>query len=139
MIGAGEPPTRIVNMNHLGRVLTGPVDPPVKVLFVYNCNPLATAPHQNLRAAGPRARRPHDGRLRPGHDRHGALCRHRAAGDHVPRAVRFREGVRADQPPDGAARRRRGRRSPPERRCVRRTRNAARPGSSPTSLATNWR
>ena len=35
-------------MNHLGRMLTGPVDPPVKVLFVYNCNPLATAPHQNL-------------------------------------------------------------------------------------------
>ena len=28
-------------------MLTGPVDPPVKVLFVYNCNPLATAPHQN--------------------------------------------------------------------------------------------
>ena len=47
-IGASEPPTRIVNMNHLGRVLTGPLDPPVKVLFVYNCNPLATAPHQNL-------------------------------------------------------------------------------------------
>jgi len=29
-------------------MLTEPVDPPVKVLFVYNCNPLATAPHQNL-------------------------------------------------------------------------------------------
>ena len=47
-IGADEPPTRIVNMNHLGRMLTGPVEPPVKVLFVYNCNPLATVPHQNL-------------------------------------------------------------------------------------------
>ena len=47
-IGADEPPTRLVNMNHLGRMLTEPVDPPVKVLFVYNCNPLATAPHQNL-------------------------------------------------------------------------------------------
>jgi anaerobic selenocysteine-containing dehydrogenase len=47
-IGADEPPTRVVNMNHLGRMLTGPADPPVKVLFVYNCNPLATAPHQNL-------------------------------------------------------------------------------------------
>ena len=35
-------------MNHLGRMLTEPVDPPVKVLFVYNCNPLATVPHQNL-------------------------------------------------------------------------------------------
>jgi len=47
-IGADEPPTRLVNMNHLGRMLTEPVDPPVKVLFVYNCNPLATVPHQNL-------------------------------------------------------------------------------------------
>lgn len=47
-IGAEEPPTRAVNMNHLGRMLTGQADPPVKVLFVYNCNPLATAPHQNL-------------------------------------------------------------------------------------------
>lgn len=47
-IGASEPPTRVINMNHLGRVLTGPADPPVKVLFVYNANPLATAPNQNL-------------------------------------------------------------------------------------------
>jgi anaerobic selenocysteine-containing dehydrogenase len=47
-IGADEPASRLVNMNHLGRVLTGDVDPPVKVLFVYNCNPLATAPNQNL-------------------------------------------------------------------------------------------
>ncbi|HOG30390.1 MAG TPA: molybdopterin-dependent oxidoreductase, partial [Vicinamibacterales bacterium] len=47
-IGAEEPPTRVINMAHLGRVLTEPLDPPVKVLFVYNCNPLATAPNQNL-------------------------------------------------------------------------------------------
>jgi anaerobic selenocysteine-containing dehydrogenase len=51
-IGADEPPARVVNMNHLGRMLTGPADPPVKVLFVYNCNPLATAPHQNLVRTG---------------------------------------------------------------------------------------
>lgn len=47
-VGVDEPPTRLVNMNHLGRMLTGSPDPPVKVLFVYNCNPLSTAPHQNL-------------------------------------------------------------------------------------------
>jgi anaerobic selenocysteine-containing dehydrogenase len=47
-IGADEPASRLVNMNHLGRMLTGNVDPPVKVLFVYNCNPLATVPNQNL-------------------------------------------------------------------------------------------
>jgi anaerobic selenocysteine-containing dehydrogenase len=41
-----EPATRLVNMNHLGRVLTDPVDPPVKALFVYNCNPAVTMPDQ---------------------------------------------------------------------------------------------
>jgi len=41
-----EPQTRLVNMNHLGRALTEYNDPPVKMLFVYNCNPLATMPDQ---------------------------------------------------------------------------------------------
>jgi len=35
-----------VNMNHLGRALTEYTDPPVNVLFVYNCNPAATVPDQ---------------------------------------------------------------------------------------------
>ena len=42
-----EPPTRLVNMNHLGRALTEYSDPPVQMLFVYNCNPLATMPDQH--------------------------------------------------------------------------------------------
>jgi anaerobic selenocysteine-containing dehydrogenase len=42
-----EPPTRLVNMNHLGRALLEFRDPPVDMLFVYNCNPLATMPDQN--------------------------------------------------------------------------------------------
>jgi anaerobic selenocysteine-containing dehydrogenase len=42
-----EPPTRLVNMNKLGRALLEYGDPPVKMLFVYNCNPLATMPDQN--------------------------------------------------------------------------------------------
>jgi anaerobic selenocysteine-containing dehydrogenase len=46
-IDTPEPPTRIVNMNRLGRVLTTYDDPPIKMLFVYNCNPLATMPDQN--------------------------------------------------------------------------------------------
>jgi anaerobic selenocysteine-containing dehydrogenase len=33
-------------MNHLGRALTEYSDPPVDVLFVYNCNPAVTAPDQ---------------------------------------------------------------------------------------------
>jgi anaerobic selenocysteine-containing dehydrogenase len=45
-VRADEPQTRLVNMNHLGRALTEYDDPPVKVLFVYNCNPAATVPDQ---------------------------------------------------------------------------------------------
>ena len=44
--GAPEPGTRLVNMNHLGRALTEYDSPPVQMLFVYNCNPLATMPDQ---------------------------------------------------------------------------------------------
>jgi anaerobic selenocysteine-containing dehydrogenase len=46
-IAADEPQTRIINMNQLGRVLLETSDPPVKVLFVYNCNPAATVPDQS--------------------------------------------------------------------------------------------
>ena len=46
-IGAGEPDTRLVNMNHLGRALTEYRDPAVDVLFVYNSNPVATVPDQH--------------------------------------------------------------------------------------------
>jgi len=45
-IDSPEPETRLVNMNHLGRALTEYDDPPVKLLFVYNCNPAATIPDQ---------------------------------------------------------------------------------------------
>ena len=42
-----ERATRVVNMNHLGRALLEFDTPPVQMLFVYNCNPLATMPDQN--------------------------------------------------------------------------------------------
>jgi anaerobic selenocysteine-containing dehydrogenase len=45
-IDTEEPPTRLINMNHLGRALTELADPPVNVLFVYNCNPAVTVPDQ---------------------------------------------------------------------------------------------
>jgi anaerobic selenocysteine-containing dehydrogenase len=45
-IGAPESDARVVNMNHLGRALTEYDDPPVNMLFVYNCNPVATVPDQ---------------------------------------------------------------------------------------------
>jgi anaerobic selenocysteine-containing dehydrogenase len=41
-----EPATRLLNMNRLGEHLLERQDPPVSVLFVYNCNPLATMPNQ---------------------------------------------------------------------------------------------
>jgi anaerobic selenocysteine-containing dehydrogenase len=41
-----EPDTRIVNMNHLGRALLDYKEPPINLLFVYNCNPAATVPDQ---------------------------------------------------------------------------------------------
>jgi anaerobic selenocysteine-containing dehydrogenase len=42
-----EPDTRVVNMNHLGRALLEYDNPPIHMLFVYNCNPLATMPDQS--------------------------------------------------------------------------------------------
>jgi anaerobic selenocysteine-containing dehydrogenase len=39
---------RLVNMSQLGTALTGLDDPPVKALVVYNSNPAAVAPNQNL-------------------------------------------------------------------------------------------
>jgi anaerobic selenocysteine-containing dehydrogenase len=41
-----EPPTRAVNMNKVGRILTEPEGAPVNLLFVYNCNPVAILPDQ---------------------------------------------------------------------------------------------
>lgn len=41
-----EPDTRAINMNQIGRVLTEPPAAPIKLLFVYNCNPAVTLPDQ---------------------------------------------------------------------------------------------
>src|SRR5438874_1386330 len=38
-------PPRSLNMNRLGAILTGEVDPPVYSLFVYNANPVASTPN----------------------------------------------------------------------------------------------
>jgi anaerobic selenocysteine-containing dehydrogenase len=51
-IDAPETNARVVNMNHLGRALTEYQNPPVQMLLVYNCNPLATMPDQNRVLAG---------------------------------------------------------------------------------------
>ena len=50
--GAAAPPTREINMNLVGETLCDGVQPPVKLLFVYNANPLATLPAQRKVLAG---------------------------------------------------------------------------------------
>ena len=45
--GLPEARSRTVNMNRLGRALTDGLEPPVKGLFVYNCNPAVTIPDSN--------------------------------------------------------------------------------------------
>ena len=39
------PEPRMLNMNRLGAILTGEADPPISSLFVYNANPVASAPN----------------------------------------------------------------------------------------------
>jgi anaerobic selenocysteine-containing dehydrogenase len=43
---------RTVNMAHLGRVLLEAQDPPIRAVYVYDCNPVATAPDQARVVAG---------------------------------------------------------------------------------------
>jgi anaerobic selenocysteine-containing dehydrogenase len=47
-----EKPTRLVNMNQLGALLTEIQDPPIMSLYVYHCNPAAIVPDQNKVLAG---------------------------------------------------------------------------------------
>jgi anaerobic selenocysteine-containing dehydrogenase len=45
-------PARVINMVELGSVLEKLADPPVKALFVYNCNPAAVCPDHNAVVKG---------------------------------------------------------------------------------------
>jgi len=47
LLGEMDEETRSLNMTQLGRWLNDPLEPPVKGLFVYNANPVATVPDQN--------------------------------------------------------------------------------------------
>ncbi|HSR69450.1 MAG TPA: molybdopterin-dependent oxidoreductase [Acidobacteriota bacterium] len=48
VFGAVPWTTREINMTPLGRLLNDEdLDPPIKSLYVYNCNPLSTVPNQN--------------------------------------------------------------------------------------------
>ncbi len=50
-VGAPAPATRVLNMSRLGRDLLA-AEPPIKALFVYNANPVASTPEQNQVRAG---------------------------------------------------------------------------------------
>ncbi len=49
-----KPGTRVVNQWQLGRALTGELelDPPIKALCVYNCNPVTQSAEQDKIVAG---------------------------------------------------------------------------------------
>jgi anaerobic selenocysteine-containing dehydrogenase len=49
---ACPPASRTVNMNRLGSILTGEVDPPIYALYVYNANPAASSPNAGKIAEG---------------------------------------------------------------------------------------
>lgn len=47
IFGEYEWNTRQINMTQLGEVLTNGLNPPIKAMFIYNCNPAVTVPDQN--------------------------------------------------------------------------------------------
>lgn len=52
LLGDVRHTTRQLNMTRLGTLLTEPLDPPIKALFVFNCNPVATVPDQTKVVSG---------------------------------------------------------------------------------------
>jgi anaerobic selenocysteine-containing dehydrogenase len=44
--GGPSTPPRALNMSSLGEILDEGIDPPIRALYVYNCNPVATVPDQ---------------------------------------------------------------------------------------------
>ena len=80
-------------------------DPPLRGLLICANNPAVTCPDAADGARRPGARGPVHRRARPVHDRHGALCRYRAAGGDLPgdrgflpRLRRLLHAVRAGAP-----------------------------------------
>ena len=92
VIGPVDWTTRELNMTQLGRQIDPRHEeapaPPVKVLFVYNANPVASTPHQAAIERGLARGRPVHRGARPGDDRHRTLGRYRPAGGDLPRGHR---------------------------------------------------
>ena len=91
-------------MNQLAEALAGELPgPPVRALYVYNCNPAAVAPDQRRVLEGLLPRRPVHRRPRAVRHRHGRLRRHRPARDDAARTRRhprlLRPPLRHAQPP----------------------------------------
>ncbi len=81
-----SPQTRIINMTQLGKALTNGLEPPIRGLFVYNCNPGRDRTGSERDPRRHEAGRSVYGGLRPNHDRLGALRRHPFARHHISRA-----------------------------------------------------
>ena len=125
-IETGEPDTRLVNMNHLGRALTEYDDPPGQDALRLQLQPAGHPAGAEPGAGRPAARRPVHGGVRPGDDRHGPLGRRGPAGHDFPGALRPGAQLRARRRAARAARHRARRRVAAERRGVRGARGAAR-------------
>ncbi len=52
LLGSFQWNSRRLNMSRLGDILNSDLDPPVRALFIYNCNPAASAPDQNAVVRG---------------------------------------------------------------------------------------
>ena len=82
-------------MNHLGRALTEYDDPPVNVLFVYNCNPAATVPDQRRIIRGLEREDLFTVVFEQVMTDTALYADVVLPGDDVPRGLRFREGATA--------------------------------------------
>lgn len=87
-------PARALHMTRLGEGLLEIDNPPVKALFIYAGNPVASVPHQTKVLRG-LARRSVHRRRRPFSDRHRALRGHLLAGHDGDRAPRSTDRLRA--------------------------------------------
>ncbi len=97
---------RRLDQSRIGAILTGEREAlkgggPVKAMLIQNTNPMVVAPNQEKVRRGFMREDLFVVRARAVHDRHGALRRHRAAGDDVPRA---RRPLYRERPPEPAVR-----------------------------------
>ena len=93
LLGTPKWQTRVVNMTRLAEALDSAAQRPIKALFVYNCNPVATVPDQLGILKGLGREDPVYGGLGAGDDGYGPLRRCAAAGNHLLGTTRDSSGL----------------------------------------------